>query len=64
MNYNDFMQGIMTIKSLLSSLSISADEGQVRIVGQIHNVLNTLGDEFNNKIHNELMKKEAAASKE
>ncbi len=64
MNYNDFLQGIMTIKGLMSSLSISADEGQVRTVGQIHSILNTLGDEFNNKIHNELMQREATASKE
>lgn len=64
MSYNDFIQGIMTIKGLLSTLNISADEGQVRTVGQIHNILNTLGDEFNNKMRNEIMQKEAAASKE
>ena len=64
MGYSDFLQGIMTIKGLLSSLNISADEGQVRAVAQIYSILNAFGDELNNKIRNEMMQREAAASKE
>lgn len=64
MNYNDFLQGMATIKGLLSGLNISAEEGQIRAVGQIHSILNTLVDECSNKIHNERMQKEAAAKKE
>lgn len=64
MNYNDFLQGIATMKGLLSSLNISAEENQVRAVGQIHSILNTLGDECSNKIHNERMQNESAVKKE
>lgn len=61
MNYNDFMQGIMAIKGMLGAIQISADEQHIRLMGQIHTILNNMSDECNNCLHQEALKKETTA---
>ena len=61
MNYNDFIQGIMMVKSLIGGLHVPADENHVQIVGQIHGILNSMRDECQSKLHQEMLAKQAEA---
>lgn len=59
MNYNDFIQGIMMVKSLIGGLQVPADENHVQIVGQIHGILNGMRDECQSRLHQEMLAKQA-----
>jgi hypothetical protein len=55
MNYQDFQQRLAAVKQMLGMIQVPADEQHIGIMGQIHHLLNSMNDECDNCLRQELM---------
>lgn len=55
MNYNDFLQRLEAVQSLMGGINIPADLKHVTLLAQIHGVLNQMKDECNSCIKQQAM---------